>query len=225
MSNHTFTPGQRVRAFPGGRIGIVVDVDAETAANYPGFTHLQYDGDEGVSLCDTQKLMPLDRAIELESFTDDALKAELALRTIQPPAGFRTETFMECGRDGYDPCEPYGECGHEKDITYMGPGHYEAKGWRISTQWTPRRGIFYILDHDEPGIWTPEEIEELPEALKKVSYKIDLDAALEYMSNHPELTKEKITINRLCEAAQREGLNWGAMAEAWTILRDGKAGK
>lgn len=224
MHNHTFTPRDRVRAYPSGRIGTVVGVDDLTAANYPGFTHLQYDGDEGTSLCDTQKLVLLDRAIELESFSDEQIQAELALRTIQPPAGFRTETFMECGRDGYDPCEPYGECDHEKDITFRGPGYYAADDWRVSTQWTPERGIFYILQHDGLGIWTPEEIEELPKALESVTRENGNASAIRYMRLNPQIDLMKMTIADVADLAREAGVCASQVMHAWTVIRNEQTG-
>lgn len=234
MSNHTFTPGQRVSDKQTGKLGTVAK-DPTMTAEYPEMIPVHWDN--GWRSCAAPAILaPV--ALNIEHVPDADLAAEIVKRGLEangwgnlepweptPPAGFRREIFMQCGEDGYDPCEPYGECEHEQDITFGGPGYCESADWRVSTQWTPESGIFYMITHDGLGIWTPEEIVALPKAIEAVKYKIDLDAALEYLGKHSELTKEKVTINRLCEAAQSEGLNWGAMAEAWTILRDGKAGK
>lgn len=53
----------------------------------------------------------------------------------------------------------------------------------------------------------------------------DLEAALVIMRSRPDLITDGASVVDVCGSGEESGLPWAVMVEAWTILRDGKAGK
>lgn len=92
-----------------------------------------------------------------------------------PPPGFRTVIFRECWDDD-EGCEDEQRCPHDEQTIFMGPSCAKDT-WTVTTQWTPERGIFFMIGHDEPGLWTLEETHELSTAIAAIKHQLNTDAA------------------------------------------------
>ena len=100
MSNHTFIPGFRVRAFPLGQLGTVADAP-EISEQHPGFVPVIFDDSDKACPCSADNLVVIERepvvdcneaesaivaelekmlSPGLEHFSDAELKAEIARR-------------------------------------------------------------------------------------------------------------------------------------------------
>lgn len=162
-------------------------------------------------------------AAGLEAFTIEEIRAEILRRrtSATPPAGFRREVFMSCGEDGYDPCEPYGECEHEQDVCYMGPDVGAETFGGISSQWSQEDGIFFLLQKHDGPTWTREQLAELPEMVKKALSQIDLAAAKAFFKANPEPFKKTPTVNDLAEMANENNLSAPEVFQAYMELTKG----
>lgn len=168
---------------------------------------------------------------DIRNVSDADLAAEIAKRGLKthqwgdlepweptPPAGFRREIFMQCGEDGYDPCEPYGECEHEQDVCFMGPDVSAKTFGGISSQWTKDKGIFFLLQkHDGPE-WNPEQLADLPAAIDTIERKIGEDAAVELLKSQTHLLQPTSTVCQLANFAMDNGVSASAVFAAYQIL-------
>lgn len=159
----------------------------------------------------------------LEAFTAEEIRAELRRRgiTATPPAGFRREIFMQCGEDGYDPCEPYGECEHEQDICCMGPDVGAETFGGISSQWSPEDGIFFLIQKHDGPTWTREQLTELPEMVKQALSQIDLAEAKAFFKANPAPFEGTPTIDDLYQFAQDNNLKAPQTFEAYVAHTNG----
>ena len=188
-----FLPGDRVSDRGNGRLGAVADDPAMTA-EYPGMVPVHWDNGYR-TVAAPSILAPV--AAGIEGLPASEIAAELERRGVPlPPAGFHPDTTGT--------------------TALVGPG-YATDSWRVLTQWTPDAGVTYCIDSDH-GIWTAAEVAELPKALASIRREMDRAASVEYLRTRPELASKKVTVTELCQAAEAQGIGWGAMAEAWGIV-------
>lgn len=117
-----------------------------------------------------------DQAVNVIQLPTPATTASAVFSAEQTaPPGFRTETFRECW-DGLDEgCTDDEKCPHDEQTIFMGPWLEGTKEWSVGTQWTPDKGIFYMITHNT-GTWSEREIAELPKVIAALQNKIATDA-------------------------------------------------
>lgn len=155
------------------------------------------------------------------------LEAEARRRRLEPllPAGFKSDLHMECAEEFGDPCEPYGECDHGREYSFVGPEHYDnVNGWWVTSQWELERGTFHTVGHAGNGTWTPDELDALSDAIATVKREIGLAAALVHVRKNPHLLSDKATVQELANESVKLGLFATDIMHAVVILRE-EAGK
>lgn len=111
------------------------------------------------------------------------------LRAVTPPAGFTAETYLDCVDEfGEIPavCEPYGSCDCDRSIEYHGPNVTGETFSGITSQWTPERGIFFLIQKPDSPVWSEEQLSELPSVIEAIERKIYYTAAKDFFERHPE---------------------------------------
>lgn len=143
---------------------------------------------------------------------------------VQPPAGFRKESFPECADGALDipvECEPYGSCDCDRDICFIGPDVSAETFGGISSQWNEADGIFFLIQkHDGPS-WTQEQLAELPSIVDTIERKINEECAFELMKSQPHLLKPTTTVNQLCRFAWENEVTASAVFAAYQELTKG----
>lgn len=144
---------------------------------------------------------------------------------VQPPAGFRENTYLDCMDEFGDipaACEPYGSCDCDRDISFHGPNVSAETFSGITSQWTPEKGIFFILQKNDDPLWTREQIAELPAVIDQIERKIDEEMALDLLKSQAHLLRTTTTVNQLCNFAIANEVTASAVFAAYQELtKDG----
>lgn len=215
MTQNTLKPGDRVVHEATGERGILTSTNGVSAV-------VQWDSTGGKNPADILPVTDLEPAHDgIEAFTDAEIEDEITRRGMDAPAGFASELFMDCASEFGDACEPFGECDHGREYLFIGPEHYDnVTGWGVTTQWTPKRGIFHMVFHSGDGTWTPEELDALTEATATIKREIGLAAALVHVRKNPHLLSDKVTVRELASESVKIGLFASDIMHAVVTLRE-----
>lgn len=170
----------------------------------------------------------------LEAFTTEEILAEILRRStsVTPPAGFKLEYFCTCGC-GCTPDDRMEEDCEIEGHSFEGPSTHltNSTGCQVNTSWNPEDGISFRisnygynkLDEYVERAWTREEVEQLPEMVKKVLSRIDLAEAKAFLEANPEPFKKEPTVTDLAEMADENNLKAPELFRAYMELTNGGA--
>lgn len=170
----------------------------------------------------------------LEAFTIEEIRAEILRRrtSVTPPAGFKLEYFCTCGC-GCTPDDRMEEDCEIEGHSFEGPSNYlvNSTGCQVSTSWNPEDGISFRisnygynkLDEYVERAWTREEVEQLPEMVKKVLNRIDLAEARAFFKRLPEPFEDEPSVEDLYWLAKDNNLKAPEVFQAYMELTNGGA--
>ncbi|MCS3492406.1 hypothetical protein M2368_001409 [Arthrobacter sp. JUb119] len=143
---------------------------------------------------------------------------------VTPPAGFLKAVYLDCADEyGEIPaeCQPYGSCACDREISYHGPNVSGETFGGVTSQWTPEKGIFFILQKNDGELWTRDQLAELPALIDSIEQKIDQEIAVDLMKSRPEMLRATTTVNKLCDFAVDNGVTASAAFAAYQELTKG----
>lgn len=132
------------------------------------------------------------------------------LRAETPPVGFTEATYLDCAVECGDipgECEPYGSCDCDRSIEYHGPNANGKTFSGITSQWTPKLGIFFLIQKHDSPVWSEKQLSELSSVIDAIKYKIHYTAAKDFFERHPEHFDHVTGVGALAVLADQNNLS------------------